>query len=67
MTLLDISGRNSPWASGVSCLSVGECQCGKEGVGVYVYARVSPKRQGDGEMDMGIPEGRPGKRITFET
>ena len=46
---------------------MGECQCGKEGVGVYVYARVSPKRQGDGEMDMGIPEGRPGKRITFET
>jgi hypothetical protein len=36
MALLDISGRNGPWAWGVRCPSVRECQGWKGGVGGWV-------------------------------
>jgi hypothetical protein len=31
--MLDISGRGGPWAEGLRCPSVGECQGGRTGVG----------------------------------
>jgi hypothetical protein len=45
---------------GVQCSSVGECQGGKVGGGA------PSERQREGRWDRGFPEGRPGKKVTFE-
>ena len=42
------------------CSCVGECQGGKVGGGA------PSERQREGRWDRGFPEGRPGKKVTFE-
>jgi hypothetical protein len=49
---------------GVRCPSVEECQDWKTGVDGWVEE--CPDRGGGGRKGWGVPEGRPGKGITFE-
>jgi hypothetical protein len=62
MALLDISGRSSPWVWAGSMPQYSGIP-GLEGRNRWVGGGWGVERQGEG---MGIPEGRPGKGITFE-
>jgi hypothetical protein len=50
---------------GVQCPSVGDCKGRKEGVGRWVE-EYPHRGRGQGGWDRGVPERRPGKRITLE-